>query len=182
MKPGESRYFIALIPPNPIQSEVQQIKEQFRDDFNSKGALRSPGHITLMMPFQWKVKKEDKLFKLLAQATKERKFTLRLNGYGTFGQKTIFIKNEISPELHAFQSRLAQYAKRNMNLFNATHNRGYHPHMTVAFRDLKKDQFDAAWKEFENQPFNYEFEVCSFWLLKHDGKRWNAYQEFQFSE
>lgn len=182
MKITEARYFIALIPPDPIQSEVQKIKEHFQTVYNSKGALRSPGHITLMMPFLWKEQKEEKLCNLLAQTTKEKKFTLVFDGFGAFAPRTIFIKNKESTHLMDFQSRLAQYAKRNMNLFNATHNRGYHPHLTVAFRDLKKDQFAEAWKEFENQPFNYEFEVSSFWLLKHDGKGWNAYQEFQFSE
>ncbi len=182
MKPAESRYFLAIIPPDPIQSEAQKIKVQFRDDFNSKGALRSPAHITLHMPFQWKEKKEDKLFSLLVQATNGEKFHLSFDGFGAFPPRTIFIKNKMSQDLMYFQERLARYAKRNMNLFNATHNRGYHPHMTVAFRDLKKDKFFEAWAEFEDKPFDHEFEVNSFWLLKHDGKRWNAYREFQFSE
>ncbi len=181
MKPTETRYFIALIPPDPIQSDVQQIKEHFQRAYNSKGALRSPAHITLMMPFLWKAQKEAKLFDLLVQATKEESFSLTLNGFGAFPPRTVFIKNEVSEELMEFQRRLAQHAKRHMNLFNATHNRGYHPHMTVAFRDLKKDQFAEAWKKFKDKTFNAQIEVNSFWLLKHDGKCWNAYREFQFS-
>ena len=182
MKPTESRYFLAIIPPDPIQSGCQKIKEYFQEKYQSKGALRSPAHITLHMPFQWKEKKEDKLFSLLAQTTNEEKFTLVFDGFGAFPPRTIFIKNKKNQELMDFQERLARYAKRNMNLFNATHNRGYHPHMTVAFRDLKKDKFFEAWAEFEHKPFDHEFEVNSFWLLKHDGKRWNPYREFQFSE
>ncbi len=181
MKPTETRYFIALIPPDPIQSDVQEIKEHFQIAYNSKGALRSPGHVTLMMPFLWKEKKEAKLFDLLVQATKEEKFNLEFDGFGAFPPRTIFIKSKVCHELMDFQSRLARHAKRQMNLFNATHNRGYHPHMTVAFRDLKKDQFVEAWKEFKDRPFNAQFEVNDFWLLKHDGERWNAYREFQFS-
>ena len=92
MKPAESRYFLAIIPPDPIQSEAQKIKVQFRDDFNSKGALRSPAHITLHMPFQWKEKKEDKLFSLLVQATNEEKFHLSFDGFGAFPPRTIFIR------------------------------------------------------------------------------------------
>ncbi|OEK02659.1 hypothetical protein BFP97_14505 [Roseivirga sp. 4D4] len=181
MKAAESRYFLALIPPEPLQSEIQKVKEYFRDTYNSKGALRSPAHITLHMPFLWKEKKESKLINLLAQATKEVKFELKLDGYGAFAPKTIFIKNQESQELIDFQKRLAGFAKRHMNLFNATHNRGYHPHMTVAFRDLKKDDFAKAWNEFQDRSFNKVFEVNSFWLLKHDGSRWNAHKEFQFS-
>ncbi|MBO3698817.1 2'-5' RNA ligase family protein [Roseivirga sp. E12] len=181
MKRTEAKYFLAIIPSEPVQSQVQEIKEYFRDTYGSKGALRSPAHITLHMPFRWKEKKEGKLFDLLAQATKESKFELELNGYGAFSPKTMFIKNQQSQELIDFQKRLADFAKRHMNLFNATHNRGYHPHMTVAFRDLKKDAFLEAWDEFKEKDFNERLIVDSFWLLKHDGTRWNAYKEFQFS-
>lgn len=182
MKAPATRYFLAIVLPEPIQTLAQGVKEHFRDRYDSKGALRSPAHITLHMPFQWKEKKEALLFDLLAQATKEKKFTLQFDGFGAFPPRTIYIKNKMCTELMDFQSRLAQHAKRHMNLFNATHNRGYHPHTTIAFRDLKKDQFVEAWKEFEDKSFDSEFEVKSFWLLKHDGKRWNAYREFQFSE
>lgn len=182
MKAPTTRYFLAIVLPEPIQTLAHEVKEHFRDRYVSKGALRSPAHITLHMPFQWKEKKEALLFDLLAQATNEKKFHLRFDGFGAFVPRTIFIKNKESSDLMGFQSRLAQHAKRHMNLFNATHNRGYHPHMTVAFRDLKKDQFDKSWAEFENKSFDHEFEVNSFWLLKHDSKRWNAYREFQFSE
>ncbi len=181
MKATESRYFLALIPHEPLQSEVQKVKEYLRNTYNTKGALRSPAHITLHMPFLWKEKKESRLINLLVQATKEIKFELELDGYGAFPPRTIFIKNQESQELIDFQKRLSGFAKKYMNLFNATHNRGFNPHMTVAFRDLKKTDFAKAWSEFEDRPFKGVFEVNSFWLLKHDGSRWNAYKEFQFS-
>lgn len=181
MKANESRYFLALIPPEPLQSDVHKIKEYFRDAYNSKGALRSPAHITLHMPFLWKEKKESQLINLLVQTTNIQNFQLILDGFGAFPPKTIFIRNQESQELIDFQKQLAGFTKRHMNLFNATHNRGFNPHMTVAFRDLKRDKFNQAWEDFKSRAFNQSFEVNSFWLLKYDGSRWNAYKEFQFS-
>ncbi|OEK06949.1 2'-5' RNA ligase family protein [Roseivirga misakiensis] len=180
MKPNQRRYFIALIPPDPLQSETQRIKESFYQVYASKGALRSPAHITLHMPFLWRDDKEERLFNLLVHATKETEFTLTLNGFGCFPPRSIFINAEKSQELIDFQKRLTNYTKRAMNLFNSTHNKGFHPHMTVAFRDLKKDKFAAAWEEFQSKNFRAEFLVNSFWLLKHDGKVWVPYREFQF--
>jgi 2'-5' RNA ligase len=176
-----NRYFLAIIPPEPIASQIDEIKHQFMNEYGSKGALRSPAHLTLHMPFEWKEAKEDKLIHLLAQTTKWNPFPIVLNGFGAFPPKTIFIKNEPCPELIDFQSNLANYTKRNMQLFNPTHNRGYNPHITVAFRDLKKEAFAKAWHEFETRPFKANFEVDSFWLLKHDGKIWQAFKEFKLS-
>jgi len=182
MKTEKNKYFIALIPPDPLQSEIGEIKQLFHTDYGSKGALRSPAHITLHMPFLWKQKKEDKLIDLLVHATKETSFDLILNGFGCFVPRTVYIKVNESAQLNDFQKRLATYTKRALNLFNATHNRGFHPHITVAFRDLKKGRFFEAWSEFELKPFESMFPVNSFWLLKHDGKEWKAYKEFQFAE
>ena len=89
MKTEKNKYFIALIPPDPLQSEIGEIKQLFHTDYGSKGALRSPAHITLHMPFLWKQKKEDKLIDLLVRATKETSFDLILNGFGCFVPRTV---------------------------------------------------------------------------------------------
>lgn len=182
MTEGKSRYLIALIPPEPMLSEIREIKNDFHEFYGSKGALRSPAHITLQMPFLWKQEKEGRLINLLVHATKEKEFEIKLNGFGCFSPKTIFIKNDPSQALSDFQKRLTLYTKRAMNLFNATHNKGFHPHITVAFRDLKKDQFELAWQVFQHKSFEATFNVKSFWLLKHEGKKWKAYREFPFTE
>lgn len=181
MKTGEARYFIALIPKEPLISEIFQIKEKISLKYHTKGALRSPAHLTLHMPFLWKERSEQRLFNKLAQATNFHPFSIRLHEFGAFPPKSIYIKNIYSKPLMAFQEYLTGVTKRELFLLNSTHNRGYHPHMTVASRDLKKDQFELAWEEFKDMHFSDTMEVDSFWLMKHDGKLWHAYKEFRFN-
>lgn len=182
MKKGEQRYFLAIIPPEPLATEINAIKEEFVERFNSKAAFRSPPHITLHMPFQWKEAKEERLFQVLAQTTKFKSFQVELNGFGAFAPRTIFIQPEASEELEQMNQELLLATKRQLNLFHAIHQNGYNPHITVAFRDLRKPLFYEAWLEFEHRPFQGSFEVNSFWLLKHNGKQWLAYREFPFQE
>lgn len=181
MKEGVFRYFLAIIPPEPLASEVTAIKEEFVERYNSKAALRSPAHITLHMPFQWKERKEDRLFEVLAQTTSFKPFTIELNDFGAFPPRTIFIQPEESAELEAMNITLLQTTKRQLNLFHAVHIGGFHPHITVAFRDLRKPLFHEAWQEFKQRKFRASFQVDSYWLLKHNGKFWEAYREFRFS-
>lgn len=180
MKTGESRYFLALIPKEPLATEIFQIKEQLSQAYHTKGALRSPAHLTLHMPFLWKERNEERLFNKLVYATKFIPFHLRLHEFGAFAPKTIYIKNLHSKPLFIFQSFLTGVTKKELHLLNSTHNRGFHPHITVAFRDLKKDQFELAWSEYKSAHFSARMEVDSFWLMKHDGKIWHAYKEFRF--
>ena len=116
----------------------------------------------------------------LVYATKFNVFNLALNGFAAFAPRTIYVKNEFSQLLISFQAELAGFCKRELNLFNATHNRGYNPPITIAFRDLKKEVFPQAWTFFQQQEFSAKFEVDGFWLLKHDGKCWRAYKAFKF--
>ena len=176
-----NRYLIAILPEGKLASDITKIKSHFVEVYESKGALRSPAHITLHMPFLWKEKKEAQLIDLLAQTTNFNSFTIELDGFGAFVPKAIFIKNKPCPELNALQEQLTRFTWREMKLFNPTHNRGFHPHITVAFRDLKKESFYQAWAEFEHKSFEGTIEVNSFWLLKHDGKVWHPYHEFNFS-
>jgi len=181
MKTGEARYFLALIPKEPLASEIYDLKQEMKTVYNSKAALRSPAHLTLHMPFLWKERNEDRLMDLIAQATKCEPFNLFLDGYGAFPPKTIYIKSKESAKLNAFHAEFISYTKRELKLLNSTHNRGFNPHITIAFRDLKKDMFDLAWQDLKTKPFQAKMEVESFWLLKHDGKQWHAYKEFLFS-
>ena len=66
-------FFIALIPPEPIKSEVMAFKKEMEEKFDSKAALRSPPHITLHMPFQWREDREGLL--------KDKLGEFRFNGF-----------------------------------------------------------------------------------------------------
>ena len=59
------RYFLAIIPPTSLNEKILEIKTYFRDQYYCKAPLRSPGHITLHMPFIFKLKKENELVEKL---------------------------------------------------------------------------------------------------------------------
>ena len=57
----EALYFLAIIPPSPLYEEALELKNYFKENYQSKASLNSPPHITLHMPFQWKQEKEEDL-------------------------------------------------------------------------------------------------------------------------
>ena len=124
MKPGDFRYFLAIMPPTEIEQRIYSLKQKVAEKFNSKAALRSPAHITLHMPFLWKEAKEVRLVDKLVQATKLKNFNLLLDGFAAFPPRTIYVKNEHFQPLIDFQKQLSMFCKRELNLFNSTHNRG----------------------------------------------------------
>lgn len=176
------KYFIAILPPEPVFSEIEQIKLEISKKYNNKSALRSPAHITLHMPFEIKEKKEASLIESLEKFRFHSGFKIQLKNYSCFEPKVIFIdvtKNEL---LSAFQKELVFHVKSEFNIFNQYEDkRAYHPHVTIAFRDLKKENFYLANEEYKTKVFSAEFTVSSFFLLKHNGKIWEPFKEFSFS-
>lgn len=176
------KYFIALVPPEPLLSSIQEIKQSIFNDYGTKGALRSPGHITLHMPFSWEETKEEKLIAELSGFKFSPSFKVQLKDYNCFEPRVIFISARENAVLVSLQQQLVRHVKQKLQLFNQSDDmRGFHPHVTVAFRDLKKPVFYQLWKRYQNEHFEAEFECSSFCLLRHNGQRWEVYREFGFT-
>lgn len=180
LKSGFSRYFIALIPPSPIYEEAFHLKQYFKDQYDSRAALSSPPHITLHMPFEWKAEKESKVTLSLSEfASKVNPFTITLNDFGSFPPRVIYMRVEKSGELERMQRDLERFCKVELNIFNSLYrDLPYHPHLTLAFRDLSKPMFVKAWEEFQERKFSKDFLADKITLLRYDGKIWRVYKDF----
>ena len=175
------KYFIAIVPPESLLAEIQNIKQDVFDKYQSKGALRSPAHITLHMPFSFEEDKEHKLIECLSEFQFNTAFPIFLNNYDCFEPRVVFINVEDQSELLNLQKQLVSHVKRHLNLFNQSDDmRGFHPHITIAFRDLKKPTFYKVWEEFKFKHFSENFNCDSITLLKHQKDEWVVLQQFDF--
>ena len=173
------KYFIAIVPPEPLLSEIQAVKQSIFENYQTKGALRSPGHITLHMPFSFEENKEEKLISCLQDFQFKDSFSISLNNYACFEPRVVFINVNEQHELIELQKRLVNHIKKKLNLFNQSDDmRGFHPHVTVAFRDLKKSVFYKLWEEYQSKIFSASFNCESFSILKHVDDRWVVLKNF----
>ncbi|MDF5725435.1 MAG: 2'-5' RNA ligase family protein [Rhizonema sp. PD37] len=176
-----SRFFIALLPPVEIQDYANQIRQYFSDRYTSRGAQNSPPHITLQAPFEWANANLPLLEESLEKfACAQESLPIILNGYGAFAPRVIYINVVRSTQLLTLQADLMTYLKNMGIVDKRAINRPFAPHMTVAFKDLTKQNFKTAWAEFEPCQLHFEFTASEFMLLLHDGKRWNVKSAFPF--
>ena len=178
--PGKQLYFIAIVPPEPFREKAWKLKEHFRDRYNSKASLNSPPHITLFPPFKLAREEKELVSALEEQAKQFHPFMVSLENFGAFPPRVIYIDVLPQPEMEKLQQAIKelipQFAQPDPKVNN---DRPFHPHMTLAFRDLSKEQFRKAWKEFNEEELSYSWEVESFTLLRHNGKHWEEKQEIQ---
>ncbi|WP_138500145.1 2'-5' RNA ligase family protein [Nostoc sp. PA-18-2419] len=177
-----SRFFIALLPPKDIQDYANQIKQYFADNYASRGAQKSPPHITLQPPFEWADANVSLLEVSLKEFVSEQKSVpITLSGFAAFPPRVIYIDVVRTQELFTLQADLMAYVENKLGIIDkVAQTRPFAPHMTVAFRDLTKQNFKAAWPEFEKRQLYFDFTADKLTLLLHDGKRWNLKSEFSF--
>lgn len=170
---------MALLPPLEIQAYANQIKQHFADHYASRGAQKSPPHITLQPPFEWVASEVLLLEQCLSTfALGQDPVPVTLSGFGAFPPRVIYINVLKTQELLALQTNLMAYLEANLGIVDpVSKTRAFSPHMTVAFRDLTRQNFKAAWPEFQQQ-LHFQFTATQLTLLIHDGKQWNVNAEF----
>lgn len=174
-------YLIAIIPHKELADRVKLFKEEMRDQFGASHALKSPAHITLQMPFRMDPEKEKDIFMCLDRfATKEQCFQIDLEGFDCFSPRVLFIRVLDHKTLKDFHHRFKQNVSQELGLQTKSPFE-FHPHMTIATRDLTEEAFNKAWPELEHREFKASFTAKSLFLLKHNGRDWDVYREFLFN-
>lgn len=176
----QNKYFIAIIPPDPLFSELENFKNQIHQRFNCNGALKSPAHITLHMPFEWPINKLNELQIGLQTFFKEYKnFNVDLGTKSGFEPRVVFLSVLQNTDLMCLQKELCFYVARHFNLFNQRDDRrGFTPHLTIAFRDLKKNDYYQIMSEDWLNTYHASFNCKEIHLLVHKNSKWESHSVF----
>lgn len=174
-------YFIALVPEDPVQAEILSFKEYARDHFKSSRSLNSPAHITVIPPFSMVLNDEKKLFSdLEISLSNVMGFYIELDGFGHFGTKVIFVNvltNDYLKKLHLkLSASMLSYLSADQNP-----NKPFHPHITVAFKDLEREMYDQAWNYYSNKKYQRVTKINSVSLLRFENRRWLIVKQVKLS-
>ena len=175
-------YFIGIIPPEFIRSEITGIKKYIEAKYGARHALKSPPHITLIPPFRWPQSGENQLIQGLDDFSgRENKFPLYLEGYGAFPPRVIYVNVIPNENLFQLHKKILEYFKDTFKLpGSGTKRNSFSPHVTVAFKDLQKKDFTDAWTEFRDKKINFNFLAEGLIIFKHNGKFWEIFYSTVF--
>lgn len=174
-------YYIAMVAPEDINKEVLKWKQFMQERYGCSVALKSPAHITLIPPFWMIPDLENDLVNSIKEFSRyQQSFTVQLKDFSAFKPRVIFIdisKNEQLDSLqHSFESIIITTGKYPVK----KDNRPFHPHVTLATRDLHKKAFYEAWEIFEKKHYEALWNVKGISLLRHNKKNWEVIFTSQF--
>jgi len=174
-------YFIALVLPAEINDEVLKWKIFMRDHFDCVVALRSPAHVTLVPPFWMSDNLENKLEDTINQFSQlEGSFEINLKNFSAFKPHVIYVDVLPSARLETLHTRLLEYLIVSDLFPIKKEDRPFHPHVTIATRDLYKKAFNEAWEIFKKENYEASCRIDGISLLKHNQKNWDVVSTSQF--
>ncbi|MCB0634976.1 MAG: 2'-5' RNA ligase family protein [Lewinella sp.] len=174
-------YFLAILPPSPLRGSVANLKEEMRARYGAGHALKSPAHITLQMPFKRAEQDEARLAGVLGTwAAAQASFPVELDGFGAFPPRVIYLRVVDHAPWQSVYASLQSMLREELGFAADELSARFHPHLTIATRDLAKKAFQEAWPLYAHRPFQASFRAEALTLLRHNGRHWNAILHFPF--
>lgn len=175
-------YFIAILLPQHFDEQIKEYKQWMLEQFKCKVGLKSPAHITLLPPNRVAPENE----KLLINMTKEIaentfSFNISTNNFSSFGRRTLFIDVVPNKTLSALKEKTNERFSQQKSLGLAIDRRPFHPHITIATRDISATAFEQAWDVFRHKNFTENFTASGLSLLRHNGKAWDVLDTAPFN-
>lgn len=168
-------YFVAVVLPGALNEEIKVFKTTMLVRWGCKVGLKSPAHITLVPPFWMAPQLESELQTAINTICSGlQPFAIETKGFAAFKPRTIFIEPVLNDGLRQLKQNADTFFKSHNHFGAKVDSRPFHPHITIATRDLHKKAFAEAWPLFEHQPYERMFNVDGVSLLRHNTKAWDV--------
>lgn len=180
-QPSLSRFFIAIVPPEPIQDYATQLMQMLGDRYQMR-ASQSPPHVTLYAPFQWSTGDRSALESALQAFTQNQPvIPMRLSGFNAFRPRVLYVHVEQTPELLNLHTHLMDHLEAALGLIDpVARRRPFTPHLTLASRNVTPKTLRLAWEDLQPHASAFDFESDRLTLLQHKGDRWHIQSDHLF--
>ena len=175
-------YFVAIHIPSPIDSEIREYQKEMDTKFGSSRQLRIPVHITLVPPFRFNA--EESVIDAFVKATSDLNCPseIKLDGFNQFREKVLFVAVKENSELSLLRSQVFKRISDELSIEWPEYTSNFHPHITIANRDLTRDAFKKAWPIFKDRPYKRTFDKIELVLYKHIDGLWQVRSSRVISE
>lgn len=175
----------AIVPPTPIEEEIESIRKEFAANFGAVAALKPPVHITLYKPFSVPVPEVKKhIEKLRRWVATQPSFTLELKNFGFFENPkspVAFIDVVDHPDLKELNAGITNETKQLFGLIDKGWQQ-FHPHFTIGYRDVSPETFPEVKSAYSKRPFTAVFDIKHVCLFRHNGKKWELQYELPLAD
>lgn len=146
-----------------------------KDRFGCTVALRSPAHITMIPPFWMKAELENDFFQSIDEfASHRNQVLIHLKNFSCFKSSVVFVDMIKNEQMALLRTGLEDFLLKQNKFPVKKETRSFHPHISIATRDLYKKAFFEAWDIFKNKKYEAEWLAKGVSVLRHNKKNWDV--------
>jgi 2'-5' RNA ligase len=176
-------YFVALVLPKELNEKILAFKHYMHEKYGCAVGLKSPAHITIVPPFWMDEEKQNQLENdIHALSSQQQSFSIEACDFSAFKPRTIFVAVAPNQNLKELKTKSDIFFHNHPSYKIQIEGRPFHPHITIATRDLHKKDFHEAWAYFEPKKFSGTWTADGLSLLKHNKKNWDVVHTSQFQK
>ncbi|HEY0894964.1 MAG TPA: 2'-5' RNA ligase family protein [Sphingobacteriaceae bacterium] len=166
-------YLIAILPPPEQAGRIDALRRECSKKYQVFKALRPPVHMTLYKPVWLVPEQEEQLIRQMRLiGAEQQSFMQEAENFSRFSNRVLYLQALPNPALSALQRRIARVFIEEGFDPDTIITEAYHPHFTMAYRDVTPGKFQEMWNEYKGKSFRITFPADNFSILKHDGKKW----------
>jgi 2'-5' RNA ligase len=175
------RFWVGVILPKKISKGMLKIQKKIAKKYKTYHSLESKigPHFTITYQENVNERNLKKIEKVVNEISKEIKsFKVEIKGIRRFYKlRVICAKVLKSKELNSLSKKLSYRLSKFEKIRRL---RPFTPHITLADKDITKENFKEAFKEFKNKKIFYEFELNKIYIGKATtGGRIKVFKSFK---
>jgi|GEM_PF-951451 len=173
-------FMLAIEPPADLAARIDAIRQEFAARYRCSAGLRPQVHLTLYPPFRInRIEAEVVAGKLAGWAATQQPFTLSIPGFDCFRRNgVLFLALRDTERLNMVYQETVRII--DPHVLPQDRNRPFHPHITIAKRDIPKSRLREALDEYLPRHFSETFTVDRLFFWRHNGSSWKTMEELLF--
>lgn len=173
------KYFIAVLPPSSVAAEIIGFQKEIEELFGAKHAQKAPPHITVIPPFDCNLEKLQKLIRSIDNLINDKSIIdihLKIDNFQRFEGRTLFADIAKNETFEKFCKELKLLFNQQKIIKQRVEKHYFVPHITIANKDIKKRDFQAAWTMFQDKKFQRDFTLQNLIVLELTDGAWKPFR------
>lgn len=163
-------YFIGVTLPEDLKGTIDGARGWMRTKWGNRSGMKTECHITLVPPFACDESVSG--MKEILEGIKVPPVSVRVRGWGSFGERTIFARVERSSSLELLKKEIEKRLREASVPFRI--DRRFTPHITIANRDIKPECFIPSMEYLNEIKLDTAFAVDSFMIFSFIDWTWRS--------
>ena len=169
----DKTHFVGVLPPKEIDEIVQRDRLWVRERYGCRSGHSTVPHITLVPPFSTSLPTDRVRDILMGILPLLHPFICEIDGYGSFGDRTVFLRVIPSKEWDDLAKTLSK-GMRAMGLGVREEKKPLSPHLTIANRDIPPNALKSILSGLYHNSVKGTFPVESVALFHREGRVWRV--------